>query len=81
MKIYTLTSSINQSMSPTLETQYFTDKDLSIQKFNDLVEYVGDDYQTISLECFDTKTKKVELIKSWEGNMDDLPEEEDEEDS
>lgn len=77
MKIYSLIQSVNQYGTPSLTTEYFLESDLGLakDKFQQLVESVGDDYETIYLESFDTDTKVVEHIKSWEGNDEDLEEE------
>ena len=75
MKIYNVTHSINQSMSPVVETTYHLDQESALKDFKDFMYSVGDDYSTIFVEEFDSETRKTTLIESFEGNMDDLPEE------
>lgn len=75
MKIYNVTHSINQSMSPVVENTYHLDQESALKDFKDFMYSVGGDYSTIFVEEFDSETKKITLIESFEGNMDDLPEE------
>jgi len=77
MKIYSLIQSVNQYGTPLLTTEYFLEKDFAVanDKFQNFVDTVGEDYETLSLESFDTDTKEVKLIRSWEGNDEDLLEE------
>lgn len=77
MKIYSVIHTINQSMSPTVETSYFLTQEEGKKTFDLSVQSVTDDYSSIYFEEFDTETKKVEIIDSFEGNNEDFEEEED----
>lgn len=71
MKIYSVIHTINQSMSPTVETSYFLTQEEGKKTFDLSVQSVTDDYSSIYFEEFDTETKKVEIIDSFEGNNED----------
>jgi uncharacterized protein Veg len=75
MKIYVVINSTNRSMSPVLETSYHLTSEEGRAKFNELVRMVDDDYSSIYLEEFDTETKKVDILESFEGNNEFLDEE------
>lgn len=75
MKIYVVINSTNRSMSPVLETSYRLTSEEGRAKFNELVRMVDDDYSSIYLEEFDTETKKVDILESFEGNNEFLDEE------
>ena len=77
MKIYSVIHTINQSMSPTVETSYFLTQEEGKKTFDLSVQSVTDDYSSIYFEEFDTETKKVEILDSFEGNNEDFEEEED----
>lgn len=70
MKIITLIQSINQSGAPTVNTTYFTSIEEGRASFASLVDGVGDDYETIILQEFDTETGKVTIRNEFEGNED-----------
>ena len=77
MKIYVVIHTINQSMSPTVETSYFLTQEEGKKTFDLSVQSVTDDYSSIYFEEFDTETKKVKILDSFEGNNEDFEEEED----
>ena len=77
MKIYSVIHTINQSMSPTVETSYFLTQEEGKKTFDLSVQSVTDDYSSLYFEEFDTETKKVEILDSFEGNNEDFEEEED----
>jgi len=79
MKIYSVIHTINQSMSPTVETSYFLTQEEGKKTFDLSVQSVTDDYSSIYFEEFDTETKKVEVLDSFEGNNEDFEEEFDDE--
>jgi len=79
MKIYSVIHTINQSMSPTVETSYFLTQEEGKKTFDLSVQSVTDDYSSIYFEEFDTETKKVEILDSFEGNNEDFEEEFDDE--
>jgi hypothetical protein len=54
MKIYSLVHSINETMSPCLETSYFLNLEDGKKEFNIRYSNVGEDYETIHLEELDT---------------------------
>jgi hypothetical protein len=64
-------------MSPTVETSYFLTQEEGKKTFDLSVQSVTDDYSSIYFEEFDTETKKVEILDSFEGNNEDFEEEED----
>jgi hypothetical protein len=76
MKIYVVIHTVNQTMSPTVETSYHLNLEDAKKEFESRVRSVYDDYYTIYLEEFDTETKKVEFIDSFEGTDEDVEEEE-----
>ena len=79
MKIYSVIHTINQSMSPTVETSYFLTQEEGKKTFDLSVQSVTDDYSSIYFEEFDTETKKVKILDSFEGNNEDFEEEFDDE--
>jgi hypothetical protein len=64
-------------MSPTVETSYFLTQEEGKKTFDLSVQSVTDDYSSIYFEEFDTETKKVKILDSFEGNNEDFEEEED----
>jgi len=74
MKIYSVIHTINQSMSPTVETSYFLTQEEGKKTFDLSVQSVTDDYSSIYFEEFDTETKKVETLDSFEGNNEEFEE-------
>jgi hypothetical protein len=66
-------------MSPTVETSYFLTQEEGKKTFDLSVQSVTDDYSSIYFEEFDTETKKVEILDSFEGNNEDFEEEFDDE--
>jgi hypothetical protein len=79
MKIYVVIHTVNQTMSPTVETSYHLNLEDGKKEFESRVRSVYDDYYSIYLEEFDTETKKVEILDSFEGTDEDVEEEFDDE--
>lgn len=80
MKIYSVTSAINRSMSPDVHTRFFTDLSKARETFDAFRDEVDDDFATILLEEFDPKTGKSKVLETFEGNFEDLDDEEEESD-
>jgi len=60
-----------------VETSYFLTQEEGKKTFDLSVQSVTDDYSSLYFEEFDTETKKVEILDSFEGNNEDFEEEED----
>ncbi len=72
MKIFIIVVAVNSgSMAPEVETSYHTDRALAEEEFNEYLENVGDDHETIFFDEFDTDTGVTTSIDSFEGNEED----------
>ena len=54
MNVYSIIQSVNVSMSPDVQSWWFTSKNDGQKKFVDLLKEVGGDYTTLIYEEFDT---------------------------
>lgn len=72
MKIYVVVNSINQSMSPVMETSYHRTYKEAYKVYNDCVGSVGDDYTSVYLDELDIESMQAETLEAFEGNMDDV---------
>ena len=79
MKIFIIIVAVNSgSMAPEVSSSYHTDKALAEEEFNEFVENVGDDHESIFFDEFDTDTGVTTSLDWFEGNEDDCNEDDEE---